>query len=52
MKKDLDLNDIAKFEKAIAKKYGKEAVQNPRSNWDDEKEASYQEQLKKLSEKE
>tara|TARA_R110000744_G_scaffold243689_1_gene360631 strand:- start:7385 stop:7777 length:393 start_codon:yes stop_codon:yes gene_type:complete len=52
MKKKLDLNDIARFEKAIAKKYGPEAIENPRKHWDDEKEKEYQEQLKKLSEKE
>jgi hypothetical protein len=52
MKKDLDLNDIAKFEKAIAKKYGPEAIENPRKYWDDEKEKSYQDQIKKLAEKE
>ena len=39
MKKDLDLNDIARFEKAIAKKYGNEAIENPRKHWNDEKEA-------------
>ena len=52
MKKKLDLNDIAKFEQAIAKKYGPEAVENPRKHWDDEKEKEYQEQLKKLAKKE
>jgi hypothetical protein len=52
MKKDLDLNDIARFEKAIAKKYGPEAIENPRKYWDDEKEKSYQDQIKKLAEKE
>lgn len=52
MKKDLDLNDIARFEKAIAKRYGHEAIQNPRKHWDDAKEAEYQEQLKILSKKE
>ena len=26
MKKKLDLNDVARFEKAIAKKYGPEAI--------------------------
>jgi len=52
MKKKLDLNDIAKFEKAIAKKYGPEAVENPRKYWNDEKEKEYQEQLKKLAKKE
>ena len=52
MKKGLDLNDIAKFEKAIAKKYGPEAIENPRKHWNDEKEKSYQDQIKKLAEKE
>ena len=52
MKKDLDLNDIARFEKAIAKKYGPEAIENPRKHWNDEKEKSYQDQIKKLAEKE
>ena len=52
MKKKLDLNDIAKFEQAIAKKYGPEAVENPRKYWNDEKEKEYQEQLKKLAKKE
>jgi hypothetical protein len=52
MKKKLDLNDIAKFEKAIAKKYGPEAIENPRKYWNDEKEKEYQEQLKKLAKKE
>ena len=52
MKKDLDLNDIARFEKAIAKKYGPEAIEDPRKHWNDEKEKSYQDQIKKLAEKE
>ena len=52
MKKDLDLNDIARFEKAIAKKYGNEAIENPRKHWNDEKEANYQEQIKILAKKE
>jgi len=47
-----DWNKLAQFEKAIADKYGKEAIQDPRSNWDEIKENSYKEQLKKLSEKE
>ena len=47
-----DLNHIAKVEKAIAQKYGEEAVQNPKANWDEEKEKEYLEQLKKASEKE
>ena len=52
MKKDLDLNDIARFEQAIAKKYGPEAIEDPRKHWNDEKEKSYQDQIKKLAEKE
>ena len=52
MSKKLDLNDIAKYEKAIAKKYGPEAIENPRKHWNDEKEKSYQDQIKKLAEKE
>ena len=47
MKKDLDLNTIAKFEQAIAKKYGPEAIENPRKYWNDEKEKSYQDQIEK-----
>jgi hypothetical protein len=47
--KEKDLNRIARIEKAIAKKYGQEAVQNPRRDWNDEKEKEYQEQLKKLA---
>jgi hypothetical protein len=33
-----DPNRIAAIEKAIAEKYGKEAVQNPRGNWTETKE--------------
>ena len=50
MKKDP--NYIVKVEKAIAEKYGEETVQNPKSNWNEEKEQNYLQQLKKLSEKE
>ena len=52
MKKDLTFDDIARFEQAIAKKYGEEAIQNPRKYWNDEKEQKYQEQLRSLSKKE
>ena len=51
MKDKKDLNHIAAVEKAIAKKYGKEAVQNPRANWNDEKEKDYLEQIKEVSKK-
>jgi hypothetical protein len=41
-----DPNYAVKVEQAIAKKYGEEAVVNPKSTWDDEKEKEYLEQLK------
>ena len=40
-----DPNQIAYIEKAIAKKFGKEAIINPKSGWTDEKEKEYLEQL-------
>jgi len=46
--KEKDLNKIAQIEKAIAKKFGKEAVTNPKSFWTDEKEEEYLEQLKEF----
>jgi hypothetical protein len=46
---ELDLNDVAALEKAIANKYGPEAVINPKSLWDEEKEKNYRLQLKELS---
>ena len=52
MKKHEDPNYVAKVEKAIATKYGEETIQNPRGNWDEEKEKEYEAQLKKLAEKE
>ena len=51
MKKDKDLNLIAKIEQAIEKKYGKEAVLHPRNNWDEEKEQKYLEQSKEFLKK-
>ncbi len=41
-----DPNYAVKIEQAIAKKYGEETVANPKSQWDDEKEKEYLEQLK------
>ena len=38
MKKNKDPNFVAKVEQAIQKKYGKEAIQNPTANWEEEKE--------------
>jgi hypothetical protein len=43
--KDKDLNYIAALEKAIKKKYGEEAIQNPALFWDEEKEKDYLSQL-------
>jgi len=42
----MDYNEIAKYEKAIKDKYGNEAIQNPKKNWDEEKENKYLEELK------
>jgi len=50
--KEIDTNRVARIEKAISKKYGHDAVINPKSLWDDQKEEEYLEQLKKLSKKE
>ena len=44
MKKDL--NYVAGLEKAIKKKYGDEAIDNPAKHWDEEKEKEYLSQLK------
>ena len=44
--KEKDLNYIAGLEKAIKKKYGDEAIQNPASRWDKMKETDYLEQVK------
>jgi len=43
-----DLDKIASIEKAIAKKFGKEAITNPKSGWTDEKEEEYLKQLKEF----
>ena len=43
-KKDPDY--IAKLEKAIADKYGKETITHPKADWDDEKEMEYLNELK------
>ena len=50
MKKDQEY--VAKVEKAISQKYGKETIQNPKANWDDEKEAEHKEQIRKITKKE
>ena len=46
-----DPNYVVRVEKAIAEKYGKEAVQNPRINWTPEKEEEYKQQLKDFLER-
>ncbi len=48
MSKKKDPNYIVKLEKAIAEKYGEEAIQHPKKNWTDEKEQQYVEDLKIL----
>jgi len=47
-----NFDQIAKYEKAIAKKYGEEAIQNPRKYWDDDKERDYLSQIKDLTSRE
>ena len=49
--KDKDPHYVVKLEKAIAEKYGKEAIQNPKYGWTPEKEKEYIEQVKKIQEK-
>ena len=49
MSKDYD--KIAKIEKAISKKYGKEAIVNPKSLWNSEKEEKHAAAVKKFYEK-
>jgi hypothetical protein len=46
MKKEIDINYIARLEKAITDKYGKETIQNPERFWNEEKEKEYLKQLK------
>ena len=50
--KEKDLNKIAQIEKAIAKKFGKDTIVNPKSSWTDKKEEEYLEQLKEFYKKE
>ena len=44
--KNKDPNYAVKIEKAIAEKYGKEAIVNPKSQWDDDKEKEHLDELK------
>ena len=43
--KKTDPDYIAKLEKAIADKYGKETIAHPKADWDDEKEMEYLNEL-------
>ena len=43
-----DPNYAIKVEQAIAKKYGNETVVNPKSQWNDEKEKKYLDELKQV----
>ena len=49
--KEKDLNYIAGLEKAIKKKYGDEAIENPAKRWDKEKEEDYIQQLEEFVQK-
>ena len=44
--KKTDPDYIAKLEKAIADKYGKETIAHPKADWDDEKAMEYLNELK------
>jgi len=46
-----ELNYIASLEKAIKKKYGSDAIQNPAKYWNEDKEKEYLQQLKDFVEK-
>ncbi len=41
-----DPNKLAAIEKAIYEKYGTDAIQNPKANWDEVKEGEYIEDSK------
>lgn len=44
-----DWDKIAAIEKAVKEKYGDNAIDNPKANWDEEKEKNYIEQVKEYS---
>ena len=44
-----DPNYAIKVEKAIAEKYGDEAVQHPKSKWTDDKEKKYLDDIRQLN---
>jgi len=45
--KKKDPNYLVKIEQAIVERYGEKTIQNPKSNWDPQKEKEYLAQLKK-----
>ena len=49
--KNKDPNKIAAVEKAIAEKFGPEAIQNPNANWNEDKEKEYLDQMKEFYKK-
>ena len=49
--KEKDLNYVAGLEKAIKKKYGDEAIENPANHWTEDKEVEYLKQLEEFVEK-
>jgi hypothetical protein len=49
MNKDPDY--IVRVEQAISQKYGEEAIQNPKADWDEEKEKVYLQQMQELYKK-
>ena len=51
IKQHKDPHYIVKLEKAIAEKYGEEAIQNPKKGWNEEKEKEYIEQSKEFYKK-
>ena len=50
-KRKQDPDYVLKVEKAIADKYGVEAIQHPAKDWNPEKEQEYLEQVRLLNEK-
>ena len=47
-----DPDKLIKIEKAIEEQFGEETIQNPKANWNQEKEKEYLEQIKKISKSE
>mgnify|MGYP003646313624 FL=1 len=48
---DKDPNQLVAIEKAIAEKYGAEAIANPKALWDQNKEKEYLQQMKEFYKK-